>query len=147
MNLDAPEWLTLFAHEELEEWKPVTGDDGVSMPTLPLSRFHVYREPEKPKFCCEVQDHMEPPYASPSIERITFTQYPFYHHRLRELRSYMDSRQPRGLAALWRDRRNSNLYYTFWFVLIFGVLGMILAFGTLAVAVLQAWGQLQGLHQ
>ncbi|KAL8685765.1 MAG: hypothetical protein Q9224_005682 [Gallowayella concinna] len=146
-DLEAPGWLGLFAHEELENWHPKPGDEAESTLPLPLSRFQVYWEGIKPKYCCEVKDHMiSPNRTSPDIERITLARYPFYHHRLLELRSYMDSRQTRGFQALWRDRRNSNVYYTFWLAIIFGALGVFFGVCTLAVAILQAWGQLQSLH-
>jgi len=72
-------------------------------------------------------------------ERISYSQFPIYADRLRELRTYMDSQQPTGLRALWKDRRNSNTYYTFWFVTIFGTLSVFLATCALAVSIAQTW--------
>jgi len=51
----------------------------------------------------------------------------------------MDSQQPKGLRALWKDRRNSNTYYTFWFVTIFGTCSVFLATCALAVGIAQTW--------
>ncbi|KAL8922780.1 MAG: hypothetical protein Q9172_003414 [Xanthocarpia lactea] len=139
-KLEAPEWLSLLAYEGAII---PSGDDAVR---APLSRFQEDGGLDRPKYCCEIEDHLEPFTVGPIVERITQLEFPFYYQRLKELRSYMDSRQPRGLRALWRDRRNTNAYYTFWLVIIFSGLGVLLGFGTLAVAIIQAWAQLQTLH-
>ena len=38
----------------------------------------------------------------------------------------MKRRKPGKLAALWKDRRDYNSFYTFWAVLAFGSLGVLL---------------------
>ncbi|KAL9631149.1 MAG: hypothetical protein Q9204_004375 [Flavoplaca sp. TL-2023a] len=134
-KLKAPRWLGVFVHSSAQE------------PNPRLSRF-CPSESDPLKFCCEIEDHMVSPYrASPEVERITYSEFPHYYQRLRDLRNYMDWRKPRGLLALWRDRRDSNTYYTFWLVVLFGCCGVMLGAATLAIAILQAWGQLQSLHQ
>lgn len=144
-DLEAPEWLEVLALEDADPRRSKVSNCDVR---LPLARFQIWRESGKPKFCWEVADHMTSwDTPGPDVERITSTRYPFYHQRLRELRCYMDSRQPNGLLALWRDRRNSNLFYTFWLVIVFGAISIGLGFGTLAVAIVQAWAQLKSLQQ
>lgn len=93
-------------------------------------------------FCFEIQDHLLRRWSKPGKffgERVSYSQFPIYGDRLRELRAYMDNQKPKGLRALWRDRRNSNTYYTFWFVTIFGSLSIFLATCGLAVSVAQTW--------
>ncbi|KAI4241425.1 MAG: hypothetical protein L6R40_004601 [Gallowayella cf. fulva] len=155
-KVKAPDWLNLLAHKKVENRGTAPGSDGEvqDAPTMSLYwqnddswRFWRELKPIKSDFCCEIEGHMvSPDPTGPDIERITHLEFPHYWHRLRELRNYMDSRQPTGFLALWRDRRNTNAYFTFWLVVIFGGLGVVLGFGTLAVAILQAWGQLQSLH-
>ena len=99
-------------------------------------------------YCLEKQDHLLlqwSPDGKLPHERISYSQFPIYAHRLRELRTYMDSQQPTGLRALWKDRRNSNTYYTFWFVAIFGSLSVFLATCALAVGIAQTWAAFRGL--
>ena len=52
------------------------------------------------------------------------TDFPLLADRLSELQSYISSQQPNRLTALWHDRRNLLSWYTFWAVLIFGVVGI-----------------------
>jgi hypothetical protein len=49
----------------------------------------------------------------------------------------MGSQKPRGLRQLWKDNRDSLNYYTFWGVIIFGLLSVFLGFFSLAVSVAQ----------
>ena len=143
-KLKAPEWLGLFAGLSYG-----TGSGSIqAQESVPLiSRFWP-GELGLLKVCCEIEEHMlSPNRASPEVERITYSEFPHYYQRLRDLRNYMDSRKPRGILALWRDRRDSNTYYTFWLVVIFGCSGVLLGIATLAIAIIQAWGQLQSLHQ
>jgi len=57
---------------------------------------------------------------------------------LRQLRHYMDSQKPRDFRQLWNDNRDSLTYYTFWGVILFGGVGILLAFFSLAVGIAQA---------
>ncbi|KAL8645083.1 MAG: hypothetical protein Q9226_007461 [Calogaya cf. arnoldii] len=139
-NLEAPEWLSLTAGENS---RSPSQDEAVAKP---LSQFDVDRGLNRPKYSYEIKEHLTPVTTFPVVERISYLEFPCYYHRLEELRRYMDSRQPRGLRALWRDRRNTNAYYTFWLVTLFGGFGVLLGLLTLAVAIVQAWGQLQALH-
>jgi len=68
---------------------------------------------------------------------LSYDHFPVFEARLRQLRLHMDNQKPRGLRQLWRDNRDSLNYYTFWGVIIFGVLSVILAMFSLAVSVAQ----------
>ena len=68
-------------------------------------------------------------------ELVTYARFPIFETRLRQLRHYMDSQKPRGFRQLWKDNRDSLNYYTFWGVIIFGLLSVFLAFFSLAVSV------------
>lgn len=68
--------------------------------------------------------------------------FPLLADRLSELQSYISSQQPNRLTALWHDRRNLLSWYTFWAVLIFGVMGIACSIIQTALAVVQtaiAW--------
>ncbi|KAE9379579.1 hypothetical protein N431DRAFT_553742 [Stipitochalara longipes BDJ] len=69
---------------------------------------------------------------------ISYELFPIYQNRLRELRHYMDNQKPRGLRQLWKDNRDSLNYYTFWGVIVFGGLSLLLALLSLAMSVAQA---------
>jgi hypothetical protein len=68
---------------------------------------------------------------------VSYDQFPLFETRLRQLRRYMDSQKPRGLRQLWKDNRDSLGYYTFWGVIIFGGLTVVLALFSLSVSVAQ----------
>ena len=69
---------------------------------------------------------------------VPYAQFPIFETRLRQLRHYMDNQKPRGFRQLWVDRRDSLNYYTFWGVIIIGVLAILLALVSLAVSIAQA---------
>jgi hypothetical protein len=70
-------------------------------------------------------------------EQLSYDEFTIFEHRLRALRAYMDSAQPRGLRQLWKDNRNSLAYYTFWGVLIFGGATFLTALLALFLAIAQ----------
>ncbi len=70
-------------------------------------------------------------------ESLAYSSFPIYEKRLRELRAYMDSSKPQGLRQLFRDNRDILTYYTFWGVIVFGTLSVMLAVFSLAVSVAQ----------
>jgi hypothetical protein len=77
---------------------------------------------------------------------VSYAQFPIFETRLRQLRHYMDSQKPRGLHQLWKDNRDSLNYYTFWGVIIFGLLSVFLAFFSLAVSVAQTVASFRALE-
>jgi hypothetical protein len=78
--------------------------------------------------------------SHPNLPRsVPYSYFGAYESRVRTLRHYMDTRKPTGLKNLWHDRRDTLTYYTFWAVIIFGGLSVLLAALGLAVGVLQAY--------
>lgn len=142
--------MNLLAHSHLGTWDSEqeihqSPDHG---PTL--ARF--MDKSLSSTYCFESQDHLLFRLSNPGNVvphhrgRLSYAQFPLYADRLRELRAYMDSQRPKGLRALWRDRRDSNTYYTFWFVTIFGSLSVLLAAGALAVSIAQTWVTFQSVR-
>ncbi|PMD34321.1 hypothetical protein L207DRAFT_588921 [Hyaloscypha variabilis F] len=84
--------------------------------------------------------------SSANKEPLLYSQFPLFETRLRQLRHYMDSQKPRGLRQLWKDNRDSLNYYTFWGVIIFGVLSVVLAMFSLAVSVAQTVAAFRSLN-
>lgn len=143
LSLKSPLWLSLLAHTSLNTWTAEQATHNTyPSPTPPLSNLLPPKNLKR--FSDEPSDHLLLQWSKDGSkklphERISYSQFPVYGDRLRELRVYMDSQQPTGLRALWKDRRNSNTYYTFWFVTIFGSLSVFLAAGALAVGIAQTW--------
>jgi hypothetical protein len=84
--------------------------------------------------------------AALNKESVAYNKFPVYESRLRELRYYMDSQKPRGLRQLWSDNRDSLSYYTFWGVILFGGMGILLAFFSLAVSIAQTVASFKALQ-
>jgi hypothetical protein len=61
--------------------------------------------------------------------------FPVLRSRIASLHQHMSNVRPRGWREIWKDKRNSVHWYTFWAVIIFGGLGIIL---TAAQVFLQA---------
>lgn len=139
-SVTAPRWLSLLAHPRLSSFTAEQATNSSPDNGPPLSTF--MRFSSLKEYCFETSDHLLLRWSKNNRlphERISYSQFPIYAGRLRELRTYMDSQQPTGLRALWKDRRNSNTYYTFWFVTIFGSLSVFLATCALAVSIAQTW--------
>ena len=79
-------------------------------------------------------------------ESLMYSSFPIYEMRLRELRAYMDSIKPHGLHQLLRDNRDSITYYTFWGVIVFGTLSVVIAFFALGVSVAQTVASFRALQ-
>ncbi|KAK3365466.1 hypothetical protein B0T24DRAFT_635918 [Lasiosphaeria ovina] len=67
--------------------------------------------------------------------------FPFLGGRIQELQNQLDARKPRTWGDLWRDRRDSAQWMTFWTVLIFGGIGITLNLLSFIVGFLQLWRQ------
>ena len=78
--------------------------------------------------------------------RLAYTNFPTFEPRIRELRAYMDSCRPTGFRQLWRDKRDSLNYYTFWGVIIFGFTSVLLALLSLAVSTAQTVASFKALE-
>lgn len=57
--------------------------------------------------------------------------------RLLALQTFNLRQKPRNFWALWRDKRDQPKWYTFWVVLIVGVLALILAIAQVALSAAQ----------
>ncbi|KAL8998918.1 MAG: hypothetical protein Q9169_002137 [Polycauliona sp. 2 TL-2023] len=149
-EIGAPIWLWLLGDQKLKTWANASIPISPLHPGPVMADFRVDGEPNMTSFCWETDEHTDKFWMDKFQEfpyrRLTYAQFPYYHERLRILRHYMDFQQPRGLWALWRDRRNSNAFYTFWIVIIFGAIGIVLAGLSLVVAILQAWAQVISLQ-
>ncbi|KAL8882926.1 MAG: hypothetical protein Q9198_000146 [Flavoplaca austrocitrina] len=139
-QLEAPSWLGLVAHDKLKNtWSPASDIDNTAGTCL--SRFW-QDDPEMTSFCYEMTDHLLLPWPDHrDLRRVTYDEYPIYYDRLWKLRCYMDAQQPVGLRGLWRDKRNTNAYYTFWIAVGFGVASILLSAFVLAAATVQAYSQ------
>ena len=63
--------------------------------------------------------------------------FPILHSRLAILAKQVDGAKPRGWKELWRDKRDSAQWVTFWAVIIIGSLGLLLALLQVIIGVLQ----------
>ena len=63
--------------------------------------------------------------------------FPMFGQRLAKLQEFNLRQQPSKLRDLWRDRRNPLQWYTFWAVLIFGGVSILIAILQLVVGVVQ----------
>ncbi|MCJ1379106.1 hypothetical protein MMC17_002206 [Xylographa soralifera] len=69
-----------------------------------------------------------------------------FEDRVRELKTFLDSRKPRTLRQLWKDARDATSWWSFWLVVLFGCLGTFLAFASLAMSIAQTVGTFKSLH-
>lgn len=79
-------------------------------------------------------------------ESLVYSSFPIFEMRLRELRAYMDSIKPYGLHQLLRDNRDSLTYYTFWGVIVFGTLSVVVALFALGISVAQTVASFKALQ-
>ena len=70
-----------------------------------------------------------------------------FEDRLRELKTFLDSWKPRTLRQLWKDARDATSWWSFWLVVLFGCLGTLLAFASLAMSIAQTVGTFKSLGQ
>ncbi|KAI9755367.1 MAG: hypothetical protein M1835_000829 [Candelina submexicana] len=63
--------------------------------------------------------------------------FPILRFRLAVLRRQLSFTKARGWKELWRDRRDSANWYTFWAVLIIGGIGILLSFLQVTVGIVQ----------
>lgn len=76
---------------------------------------------------------------------LAYNRYPDLAPRIKLLVEYMEKQKPRGFRALWRDKRDSNAWYTFWAAVIFGAIALLLALTSLAVSAAQTWASFRAL--
>ena len=64
----------------------------------------------------------------------SFSDFPRFSSRLREIKFYMDNQKPSGWYQMWKDKRDRVQYVTFWAVLVFGTVSIVLALVSIAVS-------------
>ena len=69
-----------------------------------------------------------------------------FEEQLRMLKAYMDGKKPRTISQLWKDARDATSWWTFWAVLFFGVVSVILALASLIVGILQTYATFKQLE-
>ena len=80
----------------------------------------------------------------------SFSDFPRFGSRLREIKFYMDNQKPSGWYHLWKDKRDRVQYVTFWAVLVFGTISIVMALVSIAVSSAQtvaAFRSVQGGNQ
>ncbi|KAJ3577499.1 hypothetical protein NPX13_g3067 [Xylaria arbuscula] len=65
-------------------------------------------------------------YQSKRIYQLSAGDFPILGPKLAYLSSEMARREPRSLWQLWKDQRNTLQWWTFWLVVIFGLISVIL---------------------
>ena len=73
-------------------------------------------------------------YFGESDNTRAFNHFPRFEPRLRELEFYMDNQKSRGWYHMWKDNRDRIQHVKFWAVLVFGMISIALALGSLAVS-------------
>jgi hypothetical protein len=76
---------------------------------------------------------------------VSYAEFPLFETRLRELRQYIDSVKPRNFRQLWKDNRDSLSYWTFWYVILFGVITVLLSLFSLTVGIAQTMASFRAL--
>ena len=137
-KLQSPKCLQLLGDSKLGSWKhpkkiPRLGD-------YRLEQDGQYIE----SFCWETREHLTARWSENTRLThtiISYSDYLCYAGRLRKLRCYMDSQQPRGLAALWINSRHDSSSRALWCAGFFGALSFMVTICALGVAAAQTWGQ------
>ncbi len=75
-----------------------------------------------------------PALAGESESMRSFSHFPRFGSRLREIKFYMDNQRPSGWYQMWKDKRDRVQYVTFWAVLVFGGISITLALISIAVS-------------
>lgn len=154
--------MTLFGRSTLgiwdKKWDPMSTDKGWN------DYMHTYLRYKGPirdwgYFCLDMENQLngirgfQEQYRG-QLDSHMYSTYPEYEDRLRILRAYMDTKKPKGFRGLWRDKRDTYSYYTFWGVIIFGGISVLLGLLSLIASVLQtiaSWKALelpsQGSHR
>ncbi|MCJ1439221.1 hypothetical protein MMC27_008612 [Xylographa pallens] len=68
-----------------------------------------------------------------------------FEEQLRVLKAFMDGKKPRNIGQLWKDARDATSWWTFWAVLFFGIVSILLALGSLIVGIVQTVGTFQAI--
>ena len=75
-----------------------------------------------------------PQFLGESEDMRSFAHFPRFGDRLWELKFYMDNQRPSGWYQMWKDKRDRVQHVTFWAVLFFGSISIVLALISVAVS-------------
>ena len=78
-----------------------------------------------------------PALAGESDPMRSFANFPRFGSRLREIKFYMDNQRPSRWYQMWKDKRDRVQYVTFWAVLVFGTISILLALVSIAISTAQ----------
>lgn len=67
------------------------------------------------------------------------TDFPILAARLSVLQDYILRQNPNSLRMIWRDKRNSYQWWTFWAVVIIGCFGILLSLVQTALSAMQVY--------
>lgn len=65
--------------------------------------------------------------------------FPMMQSKLDFLNTIIQHKEPRTFSQLWKDKRNTHQWYTFWAIIFYGSLGLVIALAQLAVAIIQLY--------
>ena len=129
---------------------PGTPSPKQSFPSKLLSLLSLLRPTKKPPtirtflsqgppypldLCWHIENILTPfpCYAGESNDMRDFASFQRFGDRLREIAFYMDNQKPKGWSQMWKDRRDRVQHVTFWAVLVFGSVSVVLALVGIAV--------------
>ena len=72
-------------------------------------------------------------------DSMAYEDFPIFAPRIRELKEYMAKPKARTLGDLWRDSRETYAWFTFWAVVVFGGLTLLLTLVSLGVSSAQTY--------
>jgi len=75
-----------------------------------------------------------------------YEEFGHFESRIRQLKTYMDSKKPKTSKQLWKDARDATPWWTFWAVAFFGAASVFLALASFAVSIAQTVGTFEALH-
>jgi len=64
-----------------------------------------------------------------------YEEFGHFESRIRQLKTYMDSKKPKTSKQLWKDARDATPWWTFWAVAFFGAASIFLALASFAVSI------------
>jgi hypothetical protein len=71
--------------------------------------------------------------------------FPIFSARLVDIDRFINSIQPNRISSLWEDRRDMLRWYTFWAVIILGVLSLVIALVQTGIGAAQVELAIEGL--
>lgn len=80
--------------------------------------------------------------TKPRLQYNVAREFPLYGERLLVLRKLL---KPTGLRGLWKDKRDSLSWYTFWAVVFLGMTGVVMGLVQTSLGAVQAWASVQAL--